>query len=653
MRALGDILRVDLGTGSLERLPVPDEAVTTVLLGRGLNALTLLQRVGTDVQPLDARNPLLFTCGLLTGTPVPSAARVQVSARSPLTGLLGTSSVGGTVGPALRSNGVQSIQVTGAAAEPVYLLLAEGRAELRDARHLWGLDVKTAAARLSDDIGLPGLTMFLIGPAGERAVPMACIVTQKGHAAGRTGMGAVMGSKRLKAVVVAGRKDGGRERLDAPLREAVRDYLGKIRAAPNYADKAAHGTSSAVNWAEEKGLLGSYNYRQAQFAGAAAIDGTSMDQYVEKLRGCQRCPVHCKAEVRLQTGPHAGFAGERPDFEPIASWGSKTGLADPQAIIYLHNLCDLLGVDSVSAGNTVAFAIDLYQRGILTTADTGGLELTWADADLMETLVRQIAAAEGFGALLGKGVREVARVVGHGAERYAFHVKGLEITAFDPRGASATGLGYAVSNRGGDFTSVYARHEWSMTPDQALAMYGDELAADRTSPRGKAAMVRRSMTICAVLDAIGLCKIPALTLVNEYDLGSEAELVSAVTGVAITPDELFRIGERILTVERLFNIRFGLLDDDDTLPAVFTDEPLGEGPAAGSMVDLVSMRREFYALMGWSERGVPTPALLEKLGLERFAPADAAAAEGLVAAGGDTTSTGARSRPPRPSEVPL
>ena len=250
-----------------------------------------------------------------------------------------------------------------------------------------------------------------------------------------------------------------------------------------------------------------------------------MDQYVEKLRGCQRCPVHCKAEVRLQTGPHAGFEGERPDFEPIASWGSKTGLSDPQAVIYLHNLCDLLGVDSVSAGNTVAFAIDLFQRGILTTADTGGLELAWGDAALMETLVRQIAAAEGFGALLGRGVREVARVVGRGAERYAFHVKGLEITAFDPRGASATGLGYAVSNRGGDFTSVYARHEWSMTPEQALAMYGDSLAADRTSTLGKAEMVRRSMTICAVLDAIGLCKIPALTLVNEYDLVSEAEFV--------------------------------------------------------------------------------------------------------------------------------
>ena len=249
--------------------------------------------------------------------------------------------------------------------------------------------------------------------------------------------------------------------------------------------------------------------------------------------------------------------GERPDFEPIASWGSKAGVSDPEAVIYLHHLCDLFGIDSVSAGNAVAFAMDLWEQGILTAEDTGGLEIAWGDVTVMETLVRQMAAGEGFGALLGRGVREAARVIGRGAERYAYHVKGLELTAFDPRGASAAGLGYAVSNRGGDFTSVYARHEFSLTPAQGEALYGDERASDRTSPVGKAAMVKRSMVICAVLDSIGLCKIPALTLVNEFDLVSEADLVSAVAGMPVTPDELFVIGERIVDIERLFNARFG------------------------------------------------------------------------------------------------
>lgn len=614
MRALGDILDVDLTARSTARRPVDEALVRRVLLGRGLNSLTLLEELGAEVEPLDAANPLLFTCGLLTGTQAPSAARVQVSARSPLTGLLGSSSVGGTVGPAFRANGVQSLQVAGRADAPVYLYISGGNVEVRDASHLWGLDVKESVRALGDELGEPGLVMFVIGPAGEHLLPLACIVTQRGHAAGRTGMGAVMGSKNLKAVVVKTAKDADRASEEA--RAAVKRYLAKIKAAPNYADKAAHGTSSAVNPVNEMGMLGSYNYQQPRFAAAAAIDGTNMDQYVEKLRGCSRCPVHCKAELRLTSGPYAGLEGERPDFEPIVSWGSKSGLADPEAIIYLHSLCDLFGIDSVSAGNAVAFAMQLWEEGIITAEDTGGLELAWGDATVMEALVRQMAAGEGFGAVLGQGVREAARLIGRGAEKYAYHVKGLELTAFDPRGASATGLGYAVSNRGGDFTSVYARHEFSLTPEQAKDLYGEELAADRRSPVGKASMVKRSMIICAVLDSIGLCKIPALTLVNEFDLVSEAELVSAVAGLPVTPEELFEIGERILNIERLFNMRFGADAGDDVLPDLFLNEPMSEGPAEGSTIDLDTMLREFYAVMGWTETGVPTPARLRDLGLE-------------------------------------
>ncbi|MHB8869443.1 MAG: aldehyde ferredoxin oxidoreductase family protein [Thermoleophilia bacterium] len=618
MRALGDILHVDLAAPSVARRPVDPAVLRRVLLGRGLNSLTLLENIGAEVEPLDAANPLLFTCGLLTGTQAPSAARLQVSARSPLTGLLGSSSVGGTVGPALRANGVQSLQVTGRADAPVYLHISAGNVEVRDASHLWGLDVKESVRALGDELGEPGLVMFVIGPAGEHLLPLACIVTQRGHAAGRTGMGAVMGSKNLKAVVVRSAKDATRADEDA--RAAVKRYLAKVKAAPNYADKAAHGTSSAVNPVNEMGMLGSYNYQSPRFAQADAIDGTSMDKFVERLRACSRCPVHCKAELELTSGPYAGLKAERPDFEPIVSWGSKSGLADPEAIIYLHSLCDLFGIDSVSAGNAVAFAMHLWQEGILTAEDTGGLELAWGDVAVMETLVRQMAAGEGFGALLGLGIREAARVIGRGAEKYAYHVKGLEITAFDPRGASASGLGYAVSSRGGDFTSVYARHEFSLTPAQAKDLYGEELAADRTSPVGKAAMVKRSIIICAVLDSIGLCKIPALTLVNEFDLVSEAELVSAIAGMPMTPEELFEIGERIMDIERLFNMRFGADAADDVLPALFLDEPMPAGPTAGSTVDLETMLAEFYLVMGWTEEGVPTEARLRRLGLGEFVP---------------------------------
>ena len=625
MRTLGDTLRVDLAARSVVRRPLEDAVVRRVLLGRGLNSLTLLEEIGADVGPLDPANPLMFTCGLLTGTQAPSAARVQVSARSPLTGLLGSSSVGGTVGPALRANGVQSLRVVGRADSPSYLYIADGDAEVRDAARLWGLDVRETASAIEDDLGERGSVMFLIGPAGEHLLPLACIVTQRGHAAGRTGMGAVMGSKNLKAVVVKSAKvAAGVEKVACAgedTREAVKRYLAKIKSSPNFTDKAAHGTSSAVNPVNEMGMLGSYNYQSPQFGAAAAIDGTNMDQYVERLRACQRCPVHCKAELRLTSGRYAGLEGERPDFEPIVSWGSKSGLADPEAIIYLHHLCDLFGIDSVSAGNAVAFAMQLWQEGIITARDTGGLLLEWGDVAVMESLVRQMAAGEGFGALLGQGVREAARVIGRGAEKYAYHVKGLELTAFDPRGASASGLGYAVSNRGGDFTSVYARHEFSLTPVQAKELYGEELAADRLSPVGKAPMVKRSMIICAVLDSIGLCKIPALTLVNEFDLVSEAELVSAVAGLSVTPEELFEIGERIVDIERLLNIRFGAGAEDDMLPDHFLDEPMPQGPAEGNTIDLAAMLGEFYGVMGWTEQGVPSVARLRELGLEELAPA--------------------------------
>ena len=609
----GDILAIDLTAQSIDCHPTPPAMVEHLLLGRGYNAMTLLRMLAADVQPLDPENVLLFSCGLLTGTAAPTAARVHVGARSPLTGLLGSSSVGGRVGHALRRNGIQVLQLVGRAAIPSYLFISPAGVELRDATHLWGLDVEESTRQLAEDQRDEGLVMFLIGPAGERKLPIASIMTQRGHAAGRTGMGAVMGSKNLKAVVVTPLKRTHESSPEA--RAAARRYMAKIKGAARYAELAAHGTSAGINWANAKGMLASYNYSQSQFADAHRIDGTAMAPDVERYRSCQSCPVHCKAEIRLARGPGAGTLADRPDFEPIASWGSKAGLADPDAIIYLHHLCDLAGIDSVSAGNAVAFAIDLYQRGIIDVSDTGGLALHWGDATAMETLVRQMAANQGFGALIGRGVRQAADLIGRGAQRYAYHVKGLELTAYDPRSALGSALGYAVSSRGGDHTSVYARHEATMTPQQALTFYGDERAADRTSPVCKAAMVMRSMTICAVLDSLGLCKIPALSIVDEYDLENEADLVTEVAGLPVTPADLFLAGERILTAERLLNRRFGAEPAHDELPALFLEEPLSDGPSAGSTADLKALVEEFYGLMQWSQTGVPGAVRLHDLGL--------------------------------------
>jgi aldehyde:ferredoxin oxidoreductase len=426
-----------------------------------------------------------------------------------------------------------------------------------------------------------------------------------------------MGSKNLKAVVMSPGRAANWPTNDAA-RAAIKEYVSKIRSSRSYREFFEYGSTSGVSWTSHMGMLATRNYQTPQFAGVTDIDGRNLTSYVTGTRACHRCPVRCKAEIEVRTGRYAGLRGERPDFEPLVSLGSKVGLSDPEAVMYLHNLCDWLGLDSVSVGGSLAFAMELWQRGLLTAADTGGLELGWGDAEAMEVVIRQMAAGEGLGLLLGQGVRRAAAAIGRGAERYAMEVKGLELTAFDPRGVYATALGYAVSSRGGDYASVYARHEFEVGLERAHALYGDERAADRLSPVGKAAMVRRSMISSAVLDSIGICKVPALSLVNEYDLVNESRLVSGLTGIEMSPQDLFLAGERILVLERLFNLRFGGAAQEDTLPAVFLTEPMSDGPARGSRVDLAPMLQEFYGLMGWTERGIPTRERLTELGLQTY-----------------------------------
>jgi aldehyde:ferredoxin oxidoreductase len=323
--------------------------------------------------------------------------------------------------------------------------------------------------------------------------------------------------------------------------------------------------------------------------------------------------------VSISDGQYAGLEGERPDFEPIAAWGAKVGIDDPRAILHLHDLCNRLGLDSVSAAATVAFAIELYDLGVLSLGDTDGVELTWGGVEAAERLVRDMGRGVGLGGLLASGVRYAARVIGRNAEAFAYHVQGLELTAYDPRGAYATALGYVASTRGGDFTSVYARHEFEVGEEQSRQLYGDDRARDPHSPIGKAPMVHRSMMVSAALDALGLCKIPALTLLNEFNLESEAELTSAITGVRVSAEDLFAVGERTLSLERLFTLRCGGLPVDDDLPLLFRDKPLSQGPGSGLTVDVRPMLQEFYVLSGWSADGAPTDATVRRLGLRDVA----------------------------------
>jgi len=317
--------------------------------------------------------------------------------------------------------------------------------------------------------------------------------------------------------------------------------------------------------------------------------------------------------VRVAT-PEGDFLGQRPDFEPIVALGPKLGIDDPASVIRLHNRCDALGLDSISAGSAIAFAIDVFERGIITVRETGGLELHWGDVAAVGALLEGMASDEGFAGLLARGVRHAADELGNGADRYAYHVKGLELSAYDPRAAWATALGYAVSSRGGDYASVYAHHEFDLADGDAERLYGHPEAGDPRSPAGKAELVRRSLVVSAVIDALGLCKVPALSLLNRFDLELEAGLTEGFAGLPVDASELWSIGERIVTMERLYNLRCGALAEHDKLPVRFTERDLESLPGGG-VVELDGLRQEFYALMGWSADGVPTPEALGRHGL--------------------------------------
>jgi aldehyde:ferredoxin oxidoreductase len=614
---MGKFVTVDLSTREIIQSELRDTEVRKFLGGRGVNISLLSKNIGPDSDPLGPGNVLVLSCGLLTGTDAPASARLHVSAHSPLTGIMGSSNVGGHFGAALRKAGVDTLLIRGRARHPSMLWVDGENVALHDAEHLWGLETRPTSEKLQAEFGRTARFM-VIGPGGENQVPYACVMTGTRHAAGRTGMGAVMGSKNLKAIGVRG--GTWRQEKNEATRQAVREYQQRIMTAPRYETYARFSNSAYAVWSNEMGMMGTRNYQHVQFSGAADIDGTRLIDYVTRPRACSRCPVHCKAEIEIRDGPYAGTRGERPDIDPIVGLGARCGLDDPEALLYLYNLGGDLGIDVISTAGVLAFGMELYERGIISQEDTEGIELSWGNARAMEAMMKRIARREGFGDVLAEGVRRAADIIGRGASAYAYHVKGLELAGYDPRGAMGTALGYAVSTRGGDFANVYCVPEFRWEPEQGKAWFGTEKSVDRLSVEGKGQLVRRSMIVAAVLDALGLCKVPVLSVVGDFSLEHEAELVSALTGWDVTAEELAVAGERVINAEKLFNLRQGAGRKDDDLPDRFTEERVGDsGPTFGMTVDIQKMVKGFYAAMGWDEEGVPEPEKLKELDLEDLA----------------------------------
>jgi len=598
---LGTVISIDLCTANFQSSPYRRRMAETFLGGRGFNVAHLHRHLPTGIDALAPENILVLSCGLLTGTAVPTATRLHLNALSPLTGILGSSNVGGHIGAWLRSCDVQSLIIQGKSPQPVYLLINSSGARLLDATSLWTMDTRQTQSALRQKHG-NRIKILTIGPAGETVCRFACVITDKDHAAGRTGMGAVMGAKNLKAVVVD-RGNCKHPPADARLlKKAVQRYITDVRESADYDTFSRLGGAGYVTWAHEKKLMSAHNYHARQFDGSHRIDGRQLAPYISAKTGCFGCPIQCKADLAFAEGRLQGKTATRPEFEPMINLGARCGLADLQELIYLDNLCTRLGMDSTSAAAAIAFAMDLFEHDILSRNDADGLSLRWGDARAMQRLIRLMAAGTGIGAVLSQGVRRAAQLIGNGAEKFAPHVKGLELTAYHPCAVMGTALGYAVSSRGGDYNNVYASLEQRWTPQQAMRAFGTPEAVNERSCAGKAALVKRAVLVNIVADSLGLCKVPTLSLVGAFDLRHEAALTSAYTGWPVSPADLFQAGQRIADIERLFNISHGLQPSDDMLPSMFFDSTRADNLNREQVEKMVA---EFYDVMGWDLRGVP------------------------------------------------
>ncbi len=620
----GKWLWIDLGSGEVEARSLDPALAEQFLGGNGFGTKLLWDLVGPEVDPLSAGNILVIATGPLSGTGLPSSGRVEVIAKSPLTGIYGDSNAGGFFGPELKLAGWDMLVFTGRAAQPVYLHVADDDVALRDARELWGLTTAQTEAALHEALGDDRARTAIIGPAGENMVRFAGIQLSSQRSAARCGLGAVMGSKNLKAVAVRGHQP-------VPLANAEEfsrishDFRERLRANPVYPAVHAHGTPGITAMMNALGRFPTKNFQMGSFDQIDRIDADALDAraFVRHM-GCHSCVIACDKLYEVPDGPYAGTRLHSVEYETLNAFGANILNADLDSILYANRLCDDLGLDTISAGRAVAFAMELWDRGILSAGDTGGLKLEWGDMEVTLQLVRLMAYRQGFGGLLAEGVRRAAQVIGRGSEEYAMHVKGMEIAAQDGRAQKSMGLAHVTSSRGADHLKAFPTIDETGYPDEARRRYGEAYLpalADPLATEHKAMLVRDGEDLGAVADSVGLCKSGGTHVLAEIYWADIAAALEAATGMDMPVERLKRMGERIYNLQRCYNARHGITRADDRLPRRFSQEPSPSGHARGQVIDVEPMLDEYFRLRGWDlETGWPAPEKLRQLDLEEASP---------------------------------
>ncbi len=604
---VGKLLRVNLTSGELKSEPLDISIAEQYLGGRGYAAKLLYDNLPPKIDPLSPQNILIYMTGPLTGTAAPTSARFTISTKSPLTGLINDSSIGGYMGPAIKRAGFDGFIFEGKSPKPVYLFVNEGKAELIDASEIWGKTVYEAAEYLREKHG-NDIRIAIIGPAGENMVRFASIMIDEHRAAGRGGTGAVMGSKNLKAVVVKGR---------IPIKVANKFAFLKIVKNATEVLKGhpvtgtgleRYGTGILTHLVNKSGVLPVRNFQDASVEDAEPISGEYIhEKMLIKAKGCYGCPIRCDRLTEVREGKFKGLKVHGPEYETIWAFGPNLDNMDIGYIAKANDLCDALGMDTITMGAVMAFLMEAKEKGKIPSNIAKDLDINWGDMDKVLELIEDTAFRRGIGNYLAEGSKRLSEE--WNAPGLAMHSKGLELPAYDPRGIKGMALSYAVSNKGGDHLRAYIVASEIGSMPRYL---------DPNTTEGKAELVKRMQDVFAVIDSIGLCKYTSFAFFDTLNYEAEiyAKMVTTATGFYFDEKIISEVGERIYNIERLFNIREGFTYKDDTLPERFKTDPIKHGPAQGKTVDVAPMVLEYYKVRGWTPDGIPMEKTLSRLGIK-------------------------------------
>lgn len=592
----GKILRVNLSAQTAKSEPLDLKEAQKFIGGRGLGTKILMDEVNPNVDPLSPENKLIFVTGPLTGTNTPTGGRYMVVTKSPLTGTVASSNSGGYWGAELKFAGYDLVIIEGKANSPVYINIVDDQVEIKDASHLWGKVVSETTSILEKELG-EKVRIATIGPAGENLSKMAAIMNDRWRAAGRSGVGAVMGSKNLKAITVKG---SGKVSVadDSKLKEVFSRCMKKIKEnGVTGQGLPAYGTAVLVNIINENGVFPTNNFQFGTFAKAEEISGETLaEKYLTKKDPCFRCPIACGRYCKVDD-----IEGGGPEYETIWAFGSDCGVSSLAEIIKANYWCNEIGVDTISAGATIAAAMELYEKGLIKKEELGGgPELKFGNDEAVVAWTKKMGEKDGLGAKMAQGSYRLCEM--YGAPELSMTVKKQELPAYDPRGIQGHGVQYATSNRGGCHVRGYM-----ISPE----ILGLPEKLDRLSLEGKSNWAKIFQDFTAAIDSVGLCLFTSFAM-NADDY---ADMYNAVCGANLTGADFVQSGERIWNLEKMFNLKAGIDSSQDTLPKRLLQDPIPDGPSKGWVHKLGELLPEYYKLRGWDTQGTPTPEKLKELGI--------------------------------------